>query len=126
MKPANVRVPTISITTANIPKGKLGRPRGSKSTPKENVENKDGASIQPIKQKEGKDDNLTVKEVEMIADEVAREVETPNNYQEAMKSTYAEDLPKDCEDEMNLIKELKVYQLVDTPKKIKTLTQDGF
>lgn len=38
-----------------------------------------------------------------------------------MKSTYAEDCSKAFEDEMNSIKGLKVYQLVDTPKKGKRI-----
>lgn len=49
IKSANVRVPKIAITPAKMPKGKLGRPRGSQNKPKAKVETKNGSSIQPIK-----------------------------------------------------------------------------
>lgn len=70
IKLANVHVPTISISPAKFSSGKLGRPRGSKYKIKEKVETNNCASIQPIKQDEGKDAKITRKEVAMIADEV--------------------------------------------------------
>lgn len=52
----------------------------------------------------------------MISNEVARSLETPTTYTQAMDSTQSEIWIHACNEKMNSMKKLKVYNLVDIPK----------